>query len=183
MFDDDLLIILIWRFFKINHLEDQWYFWVLRPLKSRSMILVQKNYKIISNQDHHKIKIKDQWSFPSPGENRPRLSSWVNWRYSERPPRRLDRLYGLLENILVRHAGQRFKGAPFTKMKKSRDWGNLPRSRFLVIFEITISRDRRILRTSRLRNQVLLTLSFQIWCFLWIFDSKISRYDPMDSVP
>ena len=64
---DDLLMILIWRFFKIIDLQDQWSFRVFRTLKSRSMILVQTKYKIISNQDHHKIKIKDQWYFPSPG--------------------------------------------------------------------------------------------------------------------
>ena len=50
-------------------------------------------------------------------------------------------------------------------------------------FVLIISRDRRILRTSRLRNKVLLTLSFQIWYFMWIFDPKILLCEKIESSP
>ena len=43
---------------------------------------------------------------------------------------------------------------------------------FRTSFDVVISRERRILRSSRLRTQVLLTLSFQIWYFLLILIPK-----------
>ena len=51
----------------------------------------------------------------------------------------------------------------------------------LVSFEIALSQDTGIVRISRLRNQVLQTLNFHIWCYLWMFDPKRSRYDHIDS--
>ena len=53
----------------------------------------------------------------------------------------------------------------------------------LRVLDLAISRDRRILRSSRLRNWVLQTLSFQNWCFLFMFDPKFSRYDQIESTP